>query len=149
MLGLMLVLKLAMFACGASFGDWATPSPSGHTATAAVVYGGLVALAVRRRMAGIWVALAAAVMAAGVVGLTRVELGVHSLGDVAVGAAVGVAGAVALRWAAGVRPGLVAGPRLAGVVVLAVVVFHGQRLQAEVAIRGWALEVWPLTLCTR
>ncbi|WP_435551623.1 phosphatase PAP2 family protein [Natrinema sp. CGMCC1.2065] len=62
--------------------------PSGHAFAAAVVYGGLVSAYDR---AGDPRALAAAAALVALVSLSRVVLGVHYLGDVIVGAALGVA----------------------------------------------------------
>lgn len=62
--------------------------PSGHAFAAAVVYGGLVSAYDR---AGDPRALAVAAALVALVSLSRVVLGVHYLGDVIVGAALGVA----------------------------------------------------------
>jgi membrane-associated phospholipid phosphatase len=143
----MLLLKLVAFAC-----VWRAPwiglhSPSGHTATAAVVYGGLLALFLRRSTAGI---LTAALLGGGVAllfGLSRLALHVHTVPDVIVGAIIGTAGAAALRSLAGERPVGLASPRLALAALIVMAVFHGHRLEAETRIRWLALDVWPLTLC--
>lgn len=146
-LGTMLVLKLIVFAC-----IWRLPglnlsSPSGHTAAAAVVYGGLLAmLAPRRRGGALLGALTGGAFAA-LVGFTRLALRVHTVPDVLVGAAVGVLGAVLLRHFAGVRPERMASPRLVLAVCVAIGLFHGHRLAAETRIRWLALDVWPLSLC--
>jgi membrane-associated phospholipid phosphatase len=143
-LAVMLVLKLVTLACGPG---WGVVSPSGHTATAAVVYGGLLALMAPRSAAGTGVAVAAGGAMALVFGLTRLALGVHTVGDVLVGAAVGVAGAVAIRRFAGARPARVVSPWLVLVVCVVVLVFHGNRLEAESRIHWLALDVWPLDRC--
>ncbi|WP_175416993.1 phosphatase PAP2 family protein [Natrinema pallidum] len=62
--------------------------PSGHAFAAAVVYGGLVSASDRL---GDWRAVTAAGTMIVAVSLSRVVLGVHYLGDVIVGAALGVA----------------------------------------------------------
>ncbi|ELY67831.1 phosphatase PAP2 family protein [Natrinema versiforme] len=67
--------------------------PSGHAFAAAVVYGGLVSAFDRARDPR--ALLAAGVMVA-LVSLSRVVLGVHYLGDVIVGAALGVGFVVAM-----------------------------------------------------
>ncbi|OAQ54776.1 phosphoesterase PA-phosphatase [Natrinema mahii] len=67
--------------------------PSGHAFAAAVVYGGLVSAYDR---AGEPRALAAAGALVVLVSLSRVVLGVHYLGDVIVGAALGIAFVVAM-----------------------------------------------------
>jgi membrane-associated phospholipid phosphatase len=146
-LGVMLVLKLVTFACG-----WRVPwtdlsSPSGHTAAAAVVYGGLLALLVRRDLGGTIIAALAGGAFALVFGLTRLALQVHTVPDVVVGAAIGVTGAVLLRHAAGDRPARLSSPRLAIAAFFVMAVFHGHRLEAETHIRSLALDIWPLSLC--
>ncbi|SEO22259.1 PAP2 superfamily protein [Halogranum amylolyticum] len=62
--------------------------PSGHAVAAVVAYGGLVVATDRFRSR--WAAVAAGVLAL-LVGLSRVVIGVHYLGDVLVGFAVGLA----------------------------------------------------------
>ncbi|ARS89099.1 phosphatase PAP2 family protein [Natrarchaeobaculum aegyptiacum] len=61
--------------------------PSGHAFAAVVVYGGLVVAFDRIRD---WRALAAVAVVVGLVSLSRVALGVHYLGDVVVGIALGI-----------------------------------------------------------
>jgi membrane-associated phospholipid phosphatase len=143
----MLVLKLIVFAC-----IWRLPwlglsSPSGHTAAAAVVYGGLLALLVPRQRGGPLLAALAGGALASLVGFTRLAMRVHTVPDVVVGAAVGVAGAVLLRSFAGVRPERLSSPRLVLAVCVAIGLFHGHRLAAETRIRWLALDIWPLSLC--
>ena len=146
-LGAMLVFKMAVFACG-----WRVPwtglsSPSGHTAASAVVYGGLLSLLVAPTAAGTAFAAMAGGFVALVFGLTRLALHVHTISDVVAGAAVGVAGAVAMRRLAGVPPTRLPWPRLTVAVLVVVAVFHGRRLEAETRIRWMALDVWPLSAC--
>jgi membrane-associated phospholipid phosphatase len=146
-LATMLALKLVTFAC-----IWRAPwtglkSPSGHTATAAIVYGGLLALFFRRNAAGALIAAVAGGAFALVFGLSRIALHVHTVPDVIVGALIGTAGAAALRWLAGERPEGLSSPRLAFAALVVMVIFHGHRLEAETRIRWLALDVWPLTLC--
>jgi membrane-associated phospholipid phosphatase len=148
-LATMLVLKLIVLAC-----FWRLPwsglqSPSGHTAAAAVVYGGLLALLVSRGRGGALLAACTGGALALLVGLTRLALHVHTVSDVLVGAAVGVAGAVLLRHFAGARPERLSSPRLALAVCVAIALFHGHRMAAETRIRWIALDVWPLSLCRR
>jgi membrane-associated phospholipid phosphatase len=146
-LALMLVLKLITFAC-----IWRAPwlgisSPSGHTATAAVVYGGLLALLVPRGVRGTLVAALAGGVFALIFGLTRLALEVHTVADVIVGAVVGVAGAMLLRHLAGDRPARLSSPRIALAACIVMLLFHGHRLEAETRIRYLALDIWPLSLC--
>jgi membrane-associated phospholipid phosphatase len=133
-LGVMLALKLAFLSCTPVFGPWDVRSPSGHVAAATVVTGGLMALLTRRRTTMLPVAL----LAATVIGLSRLLLGVHSLPEVAIGAIVGLVGAAALQRLAGPPPRLKAVPLLLTVAVVTAV-FHGLHLPAEAAIRHTAL----------
>ena len=133
-LGLMLVLKLAFLACGSLTGPIDIHSPSGHVAAATVVCGGLAALLTGWRAS----ILPAAMLAAVVIGVSRVTLGMHSLPEVVLGALVGLAGATALMTLTGVPPALRPG-RLLAVVVIVAALFHGTHLPAEAAIRHTAL----------
>jgi hypothetical protein len=81
--------------------------------------------------------LPAAVLAAIVIGLSRLVLGMHSLPEVIVGAAIGLTGAVALLRFAGPTPRLRVAP-LVAVVVIVAMLFHGLHLPAEAAIRHTA-----------
>ncbi len=74
--------------------------PSGHAVAATVVYGGLVLA--RDRLGDARVTVPAVVLV-GLVGLSRVVVGVHYLGDVLAGYAVGLAVLVALWWGVGHR----------------------------------------------
>lgn len=127
--GVMLLLKLSFLACGPVFGPWALHSPSGHTAAASIVAGGLVAILAGSRLA----VLLASGLAATAIGMSRVELGFHSLPEVAVGAIAGVAGAMLLAHLAGRPPRPRPIPLLA-VAVLVAVLLHGMHLPAEAAI---------------
>jgi hypothetical protein len=99
-----------------------------------VVSGGLAAMLTRRRAS----ILPVAVLAAIVIGVSRLVLGMHSLPEVAVGALIGLAGAVALLRFSGPSPRLQIAPLIA-VIVVAAALFHGLHLPAEAAIRHTAL----------
>lgn len=130
----MVVLKLVLLACSTSIGT-DIHTPSGHVAATALVTGGLAALLIRRRA----IVLAVAAVAALVISVTRVALGMHSPAEVVIGAAVGLAGAVALIKLAGPTPPELEAPRI-GLMALAVAaVFHGAHLPAEAHIRSTAL----------
>ncbi len=148
-LGIMLVLKLAAFACGWRIAWTGLVSPSGHTAASAVVYGGLFTLLAPASIADTGLAALAGGTVALLIGLTRLALLVHTVADVVVGAGVGVAGAIAMRSMAGPRPTRLASPWLVLVAVAVMLLFHGHRLAAEERIRWLALDIWPLTLCAR
>jgi membrane-associated phospholipid phosphatase len=143
----MLVLKLLFAACGMLLLGHMLHSPSGHTAAAAVVYGGLATLVVGRTRQRIWPALGLATLFAVCIGLSRLSLGVHTLLEVIVGGAVGVTGAAILARAAGrPPPGWRLTPVfLAGALVL--VLFHGLHLDAEWRIDAAAARLWPFSAC--
>jgi membrane-associated phospholipid phosphatase len=132
-LGAILALKLGFMACGPVFGPWDLHSPSGHTAAASVLAGGFVTLLAGSPPA----ALAVSVLAAAMFGFSRVELGDHSLPEVLIGAAIGIAGAVVLSRLAG-RPPAMRPLRLIGVVVVVALLLHGGHLQAEQVIWRFA-----------
>jgi len=121
-----LLLKLAFLACTP---DHALHSPSGHTAAAAVTCGGLVALLTGRPR---W-ALAVSVLAAVVIGGSRLALGVHTVPEVLVGALVGVGGAGATAWLAGPVPVFNRNWMVMSALTI-VVLLHGMRLPAEAEI---------------
>jgi membrane-associated phospholipid phosphatase len=133
----MLALKLAFLACSQSFGTPDIHTPSGHVAAATIVTGGLAALLPRRRAS----VLPVAVLAAVVVGISRLVLGAHSLPEVVLGAMVGLAGALALPLLAGPPPSGLDVRRIAIIVAAVVVVFHGLHFPAEAHIRATAYRV--------
>lgn len=126
----MLVLKLVFLACWPVFWPMDIHSPSGHVAAATIIAGGLSMLLLRRHL-GI---LPIAALAATVIGISRLALGVHSLPEVLLGAAVGLAGAAVLVRLAGPVPRLKPKPLLAAVLLTAMV-FHGLHMPAEAEIR--------------
>jgi membrane-associated phospholipid phosphatase len=129
-----LTLKLVFIDCSASLGTSNIRTPSGHVAAAAVVAGGLAALLLRRRS----VVLPLAALAAFVIGASRLSLGAHSPAEVMLGAAVGLAGALALPLLAGPAPKGLDARRVAVIAVAVVVIFHGMHLPAEAHIRSTA-----------
>jgi membrane-associated phospholipid phosphatase len=134
-----LAFKLMFLSCSPLFGPMDVHSPSGHVAAATVVCGGLAAM-LTRRPANI---LPAAFLAAVVIGISRLVLGMHSLPEVVVGALIGLLGAAALLRFAGPPPRLKIAPLLAVVVIMAAF-FHGLHLPAEAAIRHTALRAAQL-----
>ncbi len=125
--------KLMFLACSPLFGPMDVHSPSGHVAAASVVTGGLAAMLTRQRAS----ILPAALIAAIVIGLSRLVLGAHSLPEVIVGALIGLTGAGALMRFAGPPPALSLAPLIAVIVIVAAI-FHGLHLPAEAAIRHTA-----------
>jgi membrane-associated phospholipid phosphatase len=128
-----LVLKLGFMACGPVFSPWDLRSPSGHTAAASVLAGGFVTLLAGSPL----VALAVSVLAAAMFGFSRVELGYHSLPEVILGAAIGIAGAVVLSRVAG-RPPVMRPVRLLAIAGAVAWMLHGGHLQAEQVIWRFA-----------
>jgi membrane-associated phospholipid phosphatase len=133
----MLLLKLTFLACSQTFGTPDIRTPSGHVAAATVVTGGLAALLLRRRAN----VMPVAVLAAIVVGVSRLVLGVHSLAEVLLGAMVGLAGAFALPQMAGPPPPGLDVRRIAIVAAAIGLVFHGLHFPAEAHIRATAYRV--------
>jgi membrane-associated phospholipid phosphatase len=133
---IMVALKLTFLACWPLFGPMDIRSPSGHVAAATVVVGGLAGM-LTRRSSGV---VPAAVLAACIIGLSRLWLGMHSFPEVVLGAAVGLTGAVMLSRLAG-RPPVLRPLPLMLTVVLVAVLFHGLHVPAEAAIRhtAWRL----------
>ena len=128
-----LVAKLTFLACSPLFGPLDIHSPSGHVAAATVVAGGLAVMLTRRQVS----ILPAALLAAIVIGFSRLVLGMHSLPEVCIGALIGLAGAAAMMRFAGRPPQLRLLP-LFGAVVVVAMLFHGLHLPAEAAIRHTA-----------
>jgi len=115
-------------------------SPSGHTASAALVYGGLAAMMLRGAVP--WRrALLGAVPLAVLIGGTRLALGVHTPDDVLAGGLIGVAGAIGLAWFAGDRPHRISAWPPAAVMLIVFVLFHGIRLPAEAWLHA-AAQSW-------
>jgi membrane-associated phospholipid phosphatase len=131
--GTMLALKLIFLSCSPVFDPLDVHSPSGHVAAATVVTGGLAAMLSRRRRS----ILPAAVLAALVIGVSRLVLGVHTLPEVIVGALIGLVGAAVLLRFTSPPPRLRIAPLIAVIVVVAVL-FHGLHMPAEAAIRHTA-----------
>ena len=145
-LGAVLVLKLADQACG-----WAVPalgpdrldlrSPSGHAASAAVLWGGLLTLlSAGRGRRTVAVAVLAGVSAALLIGFTRVALGAHTVSEALVGGMVGIAGALLFgALAASVAAGRRGAALPVAGALLAVGIAHGRHLGAEPTIHGAAV----------
>ena len=143
--GVMLGLKLAGYAIEhaaphLSIVQLGLVTPSGHVAAAATAYGGLVGLLLSPPSAGVRRACLAALAIAGLIGLTRIALGDHTLAEVIVGGTVGTIGAGALTsWA----QSRVAGrSRLAllGVIAIVMLMFHGAHVSWEPAIRATSVQ---------
>jgi membrane-associated phospholipid phosphatase len=147
-LATMLLLKILFDACGpAQFGG-VVNSPSGHTAAAAILYGGLLGLLVRRSGGGMALALLPAPVVVVVIGVSRIELGAHTLPEVVIGAAVGLAGVLGVLLLAGPPPRRVWPSRLLGPALFTVVLLHGYHLRAEEQIRQQSARfAWLTAVC--
>lgn len=128
--GLVLILKLILIGCGDAMQISWLRSPSGHTASAALISGGLVARFIFSAPLTLMVATVAAI----VMGYTRVALDFHSFWETVTGGVIGIAGAVALARLAGPPPPARIRPLIV-VVALVILAFHGRRLPAEMTIQ--------------
>jgi membrane-associated phospholipid phosphatase len=133
-LGVTLVLKLVFEACYRSFDLLDLQTPSGHVAAAAVVSGGLASLLTGRRRAAVLLAVFVAVLIA----VSRLVLGTHSLPEVAVGAAIGLAGAMLVPRLAGAPPAGLDVRRVALIALAVLTGLHGLHMHAEAHIRSTA-----------
>ncbi len=146
-LGAVALLKLVFYACHGLAVASRVHSPSGHTAAATVVYGGLSLLLWPVAWPGRWLVAPLVLV---VVGLTRVALGLHTLPDVVVGGAVGLCGVLVLRRLAGPRPAGLKRSLVVAAAALPLTLVHGRHLRAEDALRMSALlDLWPLSACRR
>lgn len=149
MLAVMALLKLVFSACGHLLPFPDMHSPSGHTAAAGAVYGGLLSIGVERLSGHSRWTLFCALSVAVVIGLSRLSLGVHSVPEVVLGGVVGICGALALAKWGGMPPDRIRLAPLAVVVVAVMAVFHGFHLPVEQELRRSALDIWPFSLCRR
>jgi membrane-associated phospholipid phosphatase len=146
-LGSLMAMKLVASACGHLLPVAGFHSPSGHTASAAMVYGGLPAIVLRPFSGRVRWALLLALAAAACIGASRLLLHVHTVAEVLAGGAVGVAGAVVLSWLAGRRPPELGFRQMVIAGSLIIVLLHGFRLPAEAAIQRMSFKIWPLSEC--
>jgi len=134
-LALILLFKLRFFACNQALPDALVRNPSGHTAAAAVVYGGLAIAMVRSKWtmdrALIPVTAAISILIAVVIGASRLRLDKHSVLEVLIGGAIGVAGAVFFALLAGPPKGNPRFRRRLLLAVLVIAVFYGVQMPIE------------------
>jgi membrane-associated phospholipid phosphatase len=132
---LILLFKLRFFACDQVLPGALVRNPSGHTAAAAVVYGGLAITIVRSKwtMDRSLIPIAAAISAliAVVIGASRIRLDKHSMLEVLIGASIGIAGAVSFALLAGPPKGNPRFRRRLLLVVLVIAVFYGVQMPVE------------------
>lgn len=144
-----MLAKMYVVACaGAAERAWHLQSPSGHTASAALVYGGLVAIIIPSPRPVV-TAFLAALAAASLVGASRLALGVHTPADVVVGGAIGVLGACTLVNFSQRHPASASRLSVVATAALLVALLHGHRLHAEEQIGQMAFIIWPFQACLR
>ena len=131
------LLKVVFVGCGAELFSLRVHSPSGHVAMSVAVYGilaGLFARSLNGWFRAIPIMLSIAL--AGAIAVSRIVLGMHSIDEVIVGIAVGIAVAgagfalLAATKAQPIRMG-----RLLALLVVVAVVMDGMRLPAEDLVR--------------
>jgi membrane-associated phospholipid phosphatase len=139
-LALILLLKVILITCGpALFEPGELRSPSGHTGSATMVYGGLVALVLQGRYRSAWPTVAAAVAVALIIGSSRLLLHVHSVAEVCIGGLVGLAGVWFMRLLAGPLPRRPPWTACAVLLIAALALTHGRHLNAEPYIIRFAM----------
>ena len=144
-LGTMLLLKLGIGACGWEVGLRRLNSPSGHTASATAVYGGLLVLL--RPQTGIAAAVIAALLIAATFAASRLVLHDHTVPEVLIGAVVGVAGVSVFRFFARPVPNRIRRGWMLCMILLAMVIEHGNRLPAEQHVHSFAITELRARLC--
>ena len=132
-LTMMLIVKVGLVGLSEDYGSEYMISPSGHVASACVVYGGMAMLLFRDRVPTFLLAVVP-ISAAVIVGYSRVALMAHSVDEVVAGAIVGCIGLVVLTVVAGPRPRLTTWPLMV-TSACTVLALHGLHLPAEEAIR--------------
>lgn len=146
-LGIVVVLKMTFAGCVPPSLLTEIQSPSGHTASATLVYGGLVALLGTRLV----FTLVASLGCATLIGASRLLLHMHTVEEAALGGGIGVLG-VALfsvslpkNAAAGSR-----GEMLFALPVIALslaLALHGVHWRMEPIIRSVSYHYWPFRVC--
>ena len=146
--GLIALLKIILAACGPVHFGGEVQSPSGHTAAAAIVYGGLIALIIRRCGAGIGWAMLPAPLVVVLIGLSRIEIGAHTPAEVVVGGLIGCVATLVMLILAGAPPLRLRLRWLVGPACVVAVAMHGYHLHAEDGLReigeGYA---WLVAFC--
>ena len=147
-IGAIAVLKVLFAACGPAQLGGVVSSPSGHTASGAIIYGGLLTLIIRRCGGGVGWALLPAPLVALLIGLSRIDLGAHTLPEVVIGGLVGCAGVLAMLALAGAPPRRLHLRWLFGPAVLVIVLMHGQHLHGEDLIKDFGSRyIWLKAAC--
>lgn len=146
---IVMIGKMSAHACG-HYLPFNLQSPSGHTASTALVYGALIGYLIRDKT--LYRTFLISVFIAILFGLSRLYLGVHTVADVVVGGIIGTIGATVIRLIQ-IRLGDSCGiPLRDGVKITLMlgVVFiglHGIHFNAENKIHGYSRIIWPMSLC--
>jgi len=147
-LGTIAFLKIIFIACGPSNFVGVVHSPSGHTATAAIIYGGLLALISRRCGVGLPWALSPAPIVSLLIGLSRISLGAHTWPEVLIGGLVGCAGTLTMLLLSGVPPPRVSLPRLVAFPIAIALIMHGNHIHVEDRIKSIGVRyAWIAAVC--
>jgi len=134
----MILLKLGMHACGQVIvSDGSITSPSGHTAMSTSVYGALTVLLISN-LDRVWTRIVTALLGLLVIGaiaVSRIMVLAHTPQEVVVGLAVGIVciGVFALGHRRS-RLGKTRLLRLGGIILITLVLLHGQRSNAEILL---------------
>ena len=148
---LILLLKLRFFACGHIFDQATRGNPSGHTAAAAAVYGGLAGLVVGaiwdNRLWSVGAAILVAALLAAIIGQSRLLLDRHTIAEVLWGGAIGMAGAAGFVVLAGSAAHALRIGRIVVAGLIGVALLHGVRMSAEGTIQSVARHLWPFSHC--
>jgi membrane-associated phospholipid phosphatase len=143
-LSIVVVLKLTFAECTPPSPLAAIHSPSGHTVSAVLIYGGLPALL----GLGLLSTLALSLLIGAVIGASRVLLHNHSIPEVIIGAGLGLVGTALLAkfWRPAKRHGN--HPKLIALAMLALaLILHGTHWRTEQVIRHASIHLWPLHAC--
>ena len=135
-LGTMLLLKLGFGACGWEFGTRCLDSPSGHTASATVLYGNLMSILWQR--ARVPAALVATCLIAAAFAASRLILHDHTIPEVLLGAGIGIGAALAFWLLVGPVPRALHRGWMTAAILLIIGVMHGNRMPAERQVHSFA-----------
>ena len=148
LLACLAVLKVVLLACGQAWTHGALSSPSGHTASAALLYGGFCLLVLRPGGAWRHAVSLLPLLAAIVVGASRLALHDHTLAEVLAGGTLGTGAAFLLSRLAGPPPANFSIRWALAPVALVLLLLHGDRLQAELVLRHFTIAgLWPPASC--
>ena len=145
---MIVVLKLSLAGCQPPSPLAAFRTPSGHTASATLIYGGLIAVI----SGDVGVTVLASVICAILIGVSRLILHLHTLAEAMVGGSVGALGSSLLAVALPHLTGQARSPRYltTGLPVIALVMalaLHGVHWRLEPKISYVSHHYWPWHVC--